>query len=120
MILLLCILRIVGIFDIRKNDFLLSKKENENGKEGKNKEFEELFNKYYGEHFLLLTKQEVLDQKWFGEGIPHPTFEDFIGEYMATSISKYGFTFDKEIKMIGAHSGSLEEESIISVAVINK
>ena len=89
-------------------------------KKGKNKEFEDLFKKYYGEHFLLLTKQEVINQKWFGEGVPHPNFEDFIGEYMATSISKYGFTFEKEMKMIGAHSGSVEEESLISVAVINK
>ena len=89
-------------------------------KEGKNAQFEELFKKYYGEYFLLLTKEEVIKQGWFGEGNPHPLFEEFIGEYMATSISKYGVTFDDENTMIGAHSGSLEEESIINVAIINK
>ena len=89
-------------------------------KEGKNAQFEELFKKYYGEYFLLLTKEEVIKQGWFGEGNPHPLFKEFIGEYMATSISKYGVTFDDENTMIGAHSGSLEEESIINVAIINK
>jgi predicted AlkP superfamily pyrophosphatase or phosphodiesterase len=89
-------------------------------KEGKNEQFVELFNKYYGEHFLLFTKEEVIKQNWFGEGSAHPLFEDFIGDYMATSISKYGFTFGEENSMIGAHSGSLEEESLINVAIINK
>lgn len=89
-------------------------------KEGQEELFKELFKKYYGEHFILLTKEEVIEQNWFGEGSPHPMFEDFIGEFMATSISKYGFTFGEENSMIGAHSGSLEEESIINVAVINK
>ena len=89
-------------------------------KEGKDKEFVELFNKYYGEHFKLLTKNEVIEQNWFGEGNHHPMFEDFLGEYMATSISKYGFTYDDKNKMIGAHSGSVKEESMINIAVINK
>ena len=89
-------------------------------KEGKEELFKELFHKYYGEYFLLLTKEEVIKQNWFGDGIAHPMFEDFLGEFMATSISKYGFTFGDEEPMIGAHSGSLEEESIINVAVINK
>ena len=89
-------------------------------KKGKNDIFEKLFKKYYGDHFLLLSKKEVIEKDWFGIGTPHPLFEDFLGEYMATSISKYGFTFDDNNPMIGAHSGSLEEESIINVAVINK
>lgn len=89
-------------------------------KENCKEKFVELFNKYYGDHFLLLSKQEVIDQQWFGEGSSHPMFEDFLGEYMATSISKYGFSFEDESPMIGAHSGSLEEESIINVAIINK
>lgn len=87
---------------------------------GKENQFLETFNKYYGQYFKLLTKEEVIKQGWFGEGTPHPMFEDFIGEYMATSISEYGFTFEDNFHMVGAHSGSLEEESIINVAVINK
>lgn len=89
-------------------------------KDGQNDKFVELFNKYYGDYFLLLTKEEVISQNWFGIGTPHPMFDSFLGEYMATSISEYGFTHEKDMNMIGAHSGSLEEESIISVAIINK
>ena len=89
-------------------------------KEGQKEKFKELFNKYYGDYFILLTKQEVINQGWFGEGVAHPMFKDFLGDFMATSISEYGFTFSEDENMVGAHSGSLKEESIINVAVINK
>lgn len=87
----------------------------------KKEEFKTLFDKYYGKYFVLKTKQEVIDEKWFGNGkTNHPLFEYFLGDFLATSISEYGFTNSKEETLIGAHAGSLEEESIISVSIINK
>ena len=89
-------------------------------KDGKFDDFKRLFDKYYGKYFVLKTKEEVLNEKWFGPGVNHPLLEDFIGDFMATSISEYGFTNDETCQMIGAHSGSLEEESLISVSIINE
>lgn len=89
-------------------------------KSGMNEVFESLFKKYYGNDFILYTKQEILDMNFFGVGEEHPLFKDFLGDYMATSISNYGFTFEKDNLMIGAHSGSLEEESLINVYILNK
>lgn len=86
----------------------------------KKEEFQLLFNKYYKDYFILKTKEEVINEKWFGEGENHPLFEDFIGDFMATSISKYGFTFHQDEALIGAHAGSLEEESKIMVSIINQ
>lgn len=89
-------------------------------KKGKEKEFEDLFNKYYGKYFKLYTRQEVIEKELFGPKPFHPLFEDFIGEYMATSISNYGFKNRIDYPLIGAHSGSVKEEFDISVSIINK
>jgi predicted AlkP superfamily pyrophosphatase or phosphodiesterase len=88
-------------------------------KEDKKEEFVSLFNKYYGQYFVLKTRQEVIDEKWFCEGNENPHFRDFLGDFMATSVSEYGFTYDKEYTMKGSHSGSLEEESLIDVSLLN-
>ena len=89
-------------------------------KEGQNDNFVKAFNKYYSQYFKLFTREEVIKLGFFGEGTPHPLFNDFLGDYMATSISNYGFTISDEYPMIGAHSGSLEEESRINVAILNR
>lgn len=86
----------------------------------KKEDFIILFNKYYGKEFILKSKEEVINEKWFGEGDSHPLFKEFIGDFMATSISKYGFTNNINEVMIGAHADSLEEESKISIAIINQ
>ena len=88
-------------------------------KPSKINEFPTIFDKYYGKEFILKTKREVIEEKWFGEGENHPLFEDFIGDFMATSISEWAITSDEANWMLGAHSGSLEEESKIMVSIIN-
>ena len=83
--------------------------------------FKETFIKYYGDDkFVIKSKEEVIKEKWFGEGTPHPLFESFIGDYLVTSISKYGFTYELDYSLRGNHAGSLEEESIIDVSIINE
>ena len=89
-------------------------------KQDKISEFSTIFDKYYGKYFILKTKEEVIKEKVFGEGENHPLFEDFLGDFMATSISEYGFNDLDEDPFIGAHAGSLEEESLISVSIINQ
>ena len=56
-------------------------------KEGELEEFKELFNKYYGEHFELLTKEEAFAIKLFGEGIHAKGVEEVIGDYIWPSPS---------------------------------
>ena len=45
-------------------------------------EFKKMFLELYGNHFELLSKHEMYDQKIFGEGTPHPLFDDMLGDYM--------------------------------------
>ena len=91
-------------------------------KEDKKKEFEELFNKYYGEHFELLTKQEVLDMKLFGEGEPKEGVIDSFGDYLAISKDEYMIMASKESvhhgrPFKGHHAGGTKEEREIDVSI---
>lgn len=83
-------------------------------------DFSTIFNKHYGKYFILKTKREIIEEEWFGPKENHALFEDFLGDFMATSISEYGFTNYDEETFIGAHAGSTEEESLIKVSIINK
>ncbi|MGN1295451.1 MAG: alkaline phosphatase family protein [Bacilli bacterium] len=87
--------------------------------ESKREDFVKAYNKYYQKDFILLTKQEIIDEHMFGYGEEHHLFRDFLGDYMLTSISNKGFSYTLDCPMIGAHSGSLEEESLISVSIFN-
>ena len=92
-------------------------------KEGKLEEFKVLFNKYYGEHFELLTKQEALHINLFGEGEHANGVEEVIGDYVAISHDEYGLLASKELSFLGAfkghHAGGTKEERLIDISVFN-
>lgn len=82
--------------------------------------FEAAFQKYCGEDFLLLTREEILQSGLFGRGQQHPKFDDFIGDYLgvATGTRYFEFTLpDKRplFKLIGQHAGLTEDEMLVSV-----
>lgn len=56
-------------------------------KEDMKKEFEERFKKAFGDEFLLMAKQEFLRKNLLGYGEKHPKIDDFIGNYIALSVS---------------------------------
>ena len=90
-------------------------------KEGKQEEFKELFNKYYGEYFELLSKQEVIDIKLFGDGKPAPGVYDTFGDFVAISKREYGIIASKELYhhdlFKGHHAGGTDEERLIDISI---
>lgn len=92
-------------------------------KEGKQKEFVELFNKYYGEYFELLTKEQVLKMKLFGKGEPAPGVETTFGDFVAISTREYGLYASKELSRLdlfkGHHAGGTQEERLIDISMFN-
>ena len=92
-------------------------------KEGKCEEFKKLFNKYYGKYFVLMDKQEVLDSHLFGEGGINEKAVNFIGDFIAASISEYTIYASKEMKKVqlfkGHHAGMTEDELLIDVSAYN-
>ena len=91
-------------------------------KEDRKEEFKNLFQKYFGEHFDLYSKQEVLDKKLFGEGNPNKYFDMFIGDFLAVSKDKYCIIDSRgnDALIKGRHAGGTKEEMEIDISVFNK
>ena len=90
-------------------------------KPNKQKEFTTLFNKYYGEYFELISKEDAFKNQIFGKGIPAPRVEESIGDYIAIATREYGLFASKELNHIdefkGHHAGGTEEERLIDISV---
>jgi len=89
-------------------------------KEGRGEEFEQVFQKHFGESFLLYTKEQVMEEKLFGDGKVHQKFEDFVGDYLAISVSDVCIynTEEEYCEFIGAHAGITKQEMMVPLIVI--
>ncbi len=85
-------------------------------KEGCNDAFEQYFQQKYGQSFLLLSREEVLNKKVFGPKTGENRFEEFLGDYIAfatdTACLSYG---GAGMNHKGQHAGTTKEERIIPV-----
>lgn len=92
-------------------------------KKGKNKEFEELFEKYYGQYFSLYNHDEILEKHIYGEGEMGKNVNKFIVDYLAIANTKYCLYASKEMNYLGLykghHGGGTKEERLIDVSAIN-
>ncbi len=82
-------------------------------------EFKETFTKDYGNDFILLTKEEALKEKIFGDGDKHFKVDSFLGDYIA--IAKKGVCISKHTnvkKMKASHAGMTEDEMIVPLIFI--
>lgn len=84
--------------------------------------FPKIFNKAFGDSFVLLTKEEVFSERVFGTGNDRDGLEEMIGDYVALAISDKSI-FNTHIgaqEMSGVHAGLTEEERRIPFIVIEK
>jgi len=92
-------------------------------KEDMKKEFEERFKNAFGDEFLLMTKDEFLNQNLLGYGEKHPKIDDFIGNYIALSIKGSIIKLEtywaegKPVKK-STHCGLSKEEMEVPLIVI--
>ena len=92
-------------------------------KENMKKEFEERFNNIFENEFLLMSKEELLDKHILGYGDKHPKVDDFLGNYIALSISSSIIKIESylgEAKPIkkSTHCGLTKEEMEVPLIVI--
>jgi len=89
-------------------------------KDGMNEKFKEAFLKHFGDDFLLLSREEVLEKKLFGDGEEHTRFQGFLGDYLAIAIAETSiFNAESEYKkFIGVHAGLTEWEMMVPLIVI--
>lgn len=87
-------------------------------KEGKTKEFETLFNKHFGNDFLLYTKDEVIKNKIFGPGKENKRFKESLGDYLAIAIKDKYFRYNEtSTKLTSMHAGITEDEVLVPLII---
>ncbi len=84
-------------------------------KDDKKEEFEQLFNKYFGDYFVLKTKDEIINEGWFGPGHEHELFRSALGDYFALANSDKFFIYklkegEEEIVLKSTHAGITPDE----------
>ena len=94
-------------------------------KEDRKEEFENLFNKEFSNEFILLSKKEFLNKNLLGFGKKHKKIDDFIGNYIALSISNSIIkleTYLNEGKPTkkSTHCGLTKEEMEVPLIVIEQ
>ncbi len=89
-------------------------------KEEKKEQFEQEFQKAFGDKFLLWTKEQTLQSKIFGTGTVHPNFEKMLGDYLAIAIDDLSIYSTKEEAdfFIGVHAGLTEDEMMIPLIIV--
>ncbi len=92
-------------------------------KHGKKVEFYNLFNKYFGNEFVLLTKKTIQKKKLFGES--SELVEKYIGDFVAIGIGNSIIQYtnrDEEhlFNFKGHHAGLTKEEVEVPLILISK
>lgn len=94
-------------------------------KENKKKEFEERFNAVFKDEFWLMPVEEFLERNLLGFGNKHPKVDEFLGNYIALSISSSIIIIEaylaegKPVKK-STHCGLTKEEMEVPVIVFIK
>lgn len=91
-------------------------------REEKKKQFEEEFQKEFGDRFLLLEKNEVIKSQLFGNRKEHTNFRSMIGDYLAIGTGDLTIFSSREEAefFIGVHAGLREEELDIPLIVVER
>ncbi|MBR4732563.1 MAG: alkaline phosphatase family protein [Lachnospiraceae bacterium] len=91
-------------------------------KEERREEFPALMQKYFGDEFLLLTREEVLSEKVFGTGKSREDLGAMLGDFVAFSVSPKAIfnTHLEAQEMPGGHAGLTAEEIQIPLIVVEK
>ncbi len=105
-----CLLRMPSIEPRALNFFV---------KKGMEKQFEAVFNKHFGDKFILLCKEEAIAKELFGSGENNKRFNEMLGDYIAIATSDLAI-YNKDNKFIGVHAGLTEDEMEIPFIAIEK
>jgi arylsulfatase A-like enzyme len=73
----------------------------------------------FGDKFLLLPKEKVLEMRLFGSGTEHKDFRLMLGDYLAVATGDLSiFNTKEEVeKFIGVHAGLTKDEMIIPLII---
>lgn len=84
----------------------------------KKEQFEKEFDQEFKGKFWLLTKEEVLKTKLFGQQKEHPNFQAMLGDYLAIAISDLSIYNSKETLFKGVHAGLTKSEMQVPLIIV--
>lgn len=85
------------------------------------KVFKEEIKKVIGPDFILLSKEEILNKKIFGEGAKNKYFDGAIGDYIAIATGDKSIRYSDKHEMFKSnHSGITEEEVYVPLVIVKK
>ncbi len=90
-------------------------------KNGMHTQFERAFRKHFGDIYVLLTKEQVLTERIFGDGTPNPRVRGFIGDYLAVATGGGGIDASGGARrelFKAAHAGMTRDEINVPFIVI--
>ena len=90
-------------------------------RDGRRAAFPELFARYFGDSFVLLTRDEVISGGLFGPGKDHRDLAGMIGDYVAVAVSDTSIfnTHIEAQETPGGHAGATGEEISVPLIVID-
>lgn len=93
---------------------------NFNVKKGKEKEFFQYYENNLKDHYDLLTKEQVINMKLFGDTTDIHWLDKLLGEYLLIAVGHKSFENFKDHPMKASHGGGTAEENLINLYIINK
>ena len=93
-------------------------------KNGKNKEFEDLFNTLFGYAYKLYETKDAISEGFFGkvDDPVNPRINDFLADYVAVGIKDYYFNYKDEnaFEFKSHHAGITRNEMLVPVIAIRR
>ena len=92
-------------------------------KEGKNKEFEFLFNSLFSNVYKLYKTTDAIALGFFGKSGDYinPVIDDFLADYVAVGISNYYFNYsNSDFVFKSHHAGITKDEMLVPVCIYKK
>ena len=88
-------------------------------KEEFKEQFKIEFNQHLGKYFTLLSKEEIMKLKLFGDGIPNPNYEAAIGDYIAIATnSNKTIIGEHDWPLASQHAGLLDDEVYVPLIML--
>ena len=81
-------------------------------------EFEQLFNKYFGNDFDLYEKEDVINSKLFGDGKENKIFRDSLGNYLAIAKTDKTLLYTGSEILNSQHAGLTDDEILVPLITI--
>lgn len=90
-------------------------------KDDKIDEFKSLFNETFGDFFVLLDRDEIIETQLFGTGNNHELFNDCLGDFIAVAIADKNIKYNRETEYLAStHGGNTNDEVLLPLIIIDK